>query len=310
MPAKRIATVLKFLVPLVIAFFIGRVIYENWQEVSGAAWSFRPLELGVSFLLTGWWFVARPPVWAYILDHFGYKLTFLQSFEVVRKGELSRYVPGTIWQYLSRIYLAGLHGVPAHATIATTLVETVILVLASIVPALWFLPETLPALNRYHRFAMWIIPAAACALLHPKVLNFWAKRLSSRLGQPYEPLRIHWRAMAGIWLFFLLTWLILGTSVALFVRGVIDTPWAALPRLVSDHALAWLVGMLSMIAPAGMGVRDGMFGLLVSRRMPLGTAMTVAVGVRLWLTLAELVWTFGVLLFLKRRQARLEDDSP
>ncbi len=299
---KRLTNVLKYLVPLVIAFFIGRVIYQNWQEVRNAAWSFRPLELTASFLLTGWWFVVRPRIWAYILQHFGHKLSFQQAFEVVRKGELSRYVPGTIWQYLSRIYLAGLHGVPAHATIATTLVETVILFLASIIPALWFLSETLPALNRYHRLAIWIVPVVACSLIHPKVLNFWAKRLSSRLGQPYEPLRIHWRAMAGIWLFYLATWLIFGASVALFVRGVLDIPWESVPRLASDYALAWLVGMISMIAPAGMGVRDGMFGLLVSQRMPLGTAMTVAVGVRLWLTLAELIWTFGVLWILGRSE--------
>jgi len=311
MLSKRIANVLQYLVPLVIAFFIGRVIYQNWQEVQSAAWTFRPLELVASFLLTGWWFAVRPRVWAYILDHFGHKLTFYQVFQVVRKGELSRYVPGTIWQYLSRIYLASLFGVPAHATIATTLVETVILVLASMIPGLWFLSETLPALNQYHRIALWGIPVAACILIHPRVLNFWAKRLSSRLGQPYEPLRVHWPAMAGIWLFFVLSWVIFGASIALFVRGIVATPWDDMSRLASDYILAWLVGVISMIAPAGMGIRDGMFGLLASQRIPLGTAMTLAIGVRLWLTLAELTWTFGGLWFLgmreKRRAAQAEE---
>jgi len=300
---KRTVEILKYLVPLVIAFFIGRVIYQNWQEVRNAAWSFRPLELSVSFLLTGWWFVLRPRVWAYILDHFGYKLTFHQAFQVVRKGELSRYVPGTIWQYLSRIYLAGLYGVPTHATIATTLVETVILFLAALVPALWFLSETLPFLNRYHQVMLWIIPLGACGAIHPRVLNFWAKRLSARLNQEYEPLKIHWQAIVGIWAFLLLSWVLFGASVALFVRGVLDTPLGMVPRLVSDYALAWVVGMVSMIAPAGMGIRDGMFGLLVGQRIGIGTAMTVAIGVRLWLTLAELIWTFGGLWLLEQQEA-------
>ena len=39
--------------------------------------------------------------------------------------------------------------------------------------------------------------------------------------------------------------------------------------------------MISITAPAGMGVRDGTFGLLASNLMPIGTAMTVPVGV--WL---------------------------
>jgi hypothetical protein len=300
---KRVVQILKYLVPLVIAFFIGRVIYQNWQEVRNAAWSFRPLELSASFLLTGWWFILRPRVWAYVLDHFGYKLTFNQAFQVVRKGELSRYVPGTIWQYLSRIYLASLYGVPAHATIATTLVETVILFLAALVPALWFLSETLPFLNRYHQVMLWIIPVGACVAIHPRALNFWAKRLSARLNQEYEPLKIHWQAIVGIWVFLLLSWVLFGASVALFVRGVLDTPWGMVPRLASDYALAWVVGMVSMIAPAGMGIRDGMLGLLVGQRIGIGTAMTVAIGVRLWLTLAELIWTFGGLWLMGRREA-------
>ena len=298
---QRAVQILKYLVPVVIAFFIGRVIYQNWQEVRNAAWSFRPIELSASFLLTGWWFVLRPRVWGFVLDHFGHKLTFHQAFQVVRKAELSRYVPGTIWQYVSRIYLAGLYGVPTHATIATTLVETVILFLASLIPALWFLSETLPSLNRYHLIMLWIIPVAAFVAIHPGVLNFWAKRLSRRLKQDYEPLKIRWLTMAGIWAFLLLSWLIFGTAAALFVRGVLATPWGMIPQLASDYALSWVVGMISMIAPAGMGIRDGMFGLLVGQRIGIGTAMTVAVGLRLWLTLTELAWTFGGLWFLGRR---------
>ena len=52
-------------------------------------------------------------------------------------------------------------------------------------------------------------------------------------------------------------------------------------------------GNLVMIAPAGMEIRDGMFGLLLEGLLPIGAAMALAVGVRLWLTLTELIWTFG-----------------
>ena len=92
-----------------------------------------------------------------------------------------------------------------------------------------------------------------------------------------------------------------GLGVALFVRAVLAIPLDWLPRLASNYALAWFVGMISVIAPAGMGVRDGTFGLLTSELMPIGTAMTVAVGVRLWLTVTELFWTLsGRWLFRER----------
>jgi hypothetical protein len=67
-------------------------------------------------------------------------------------------------------------------------------------------------------------------------------------------------------------------------------PFEQFPTLAGDYAASWVASMLAVVAPAGMGVRDGVFGLLLSRMMPLPTALTVALAVRLWLTLLELAW--------------------
>ncbi len=299
-PFFRIA---KIAVPLVVAFFIGRVIYENWQQVQEEQWTLDALFLLGSFLCTGFWFLIRPWTWGIILARFGHPLSYRQSFLIVRQAELSRYVPGAIWQYVSRAYLAGQQGVPAAAALAATLVDTVILLMASILPAMWFLEEMLPVLGGHQRVLVFAIPAVACVAVHPRVLNLWAGFLSHKLKQPYTELKIRWVAMAGIWAVYLLTWVVLGFGVALFVRAVLVIPLDWLPRLASHYALGWFVGMISVIAPAGMGVRDGTFGLLTSQLMPIGTAMTVAVGVRLWLTLTELFWTLGGRWVLRERGA-------
>ena len=293
MQAKPFLRIAKVAVPLVVVFFIGRVIYQNWQQVQEAQWTLEALYLLGSFVCTGFWFLIRPWTWGIILAHFGHALSYQQSFLVVRQAELSRYVPGAIWQYVSRAYLAGQQGVPAAATLAATLVDTVILLMASVLPAMWFLTETLPALGDHQRVLVVVIPAVACVAVHPRVLNLWAGFLSRKLKQPYTELKIRWAAMAGIWAVYLLTWVVLGLGVGLFVRAVLAIPLDWLPRLASHYALGWFVGMISIIAPAGMGVRDGTFGLLTSNLMPIGTAMTVAVGVRLWLTLTELFWTLS-----------------
>ena len=290
MRVNRAFRILKFLVPLVIAFFIGRAIHRNWQEVRAADWTFDGGYLLISVLLTVGWFALRPYVWAAILGRFGHPISYGAAFRIFRQAELSRYVPGTVWQYVSRVYLAGQWGVPAAATMAATIIETVLLVLASILPALLNIREALPRLAGIQQVLLFVFPVVALAVVHPRVLNLWAGFLARRLKQPYSKLEIGWGAVAGVCLTYSLMWLVVGLGVGFFVRGVISIPLTEVPVVGSYYAAAWFIGIISVVAPAGMGIRDGAFGLLLSQAMPLGAALTIAVAVRLWMTLLELVW--------------------
>ena len=290
MRVNRAFRILKFLVPLVIAFFIGRAIHRNWQEVRAADWTFDGGYLFISVLLTVGWFALRPYVWAAILGRFGHPISYGAAVRIFRQAELSRYVPGTVWQYVSRVYLAGQWGVPAAATMAATIVETVLLVLASILPALLNFREALPRLAGIQQVLLFVVPVVALAVVHPRVLNLWAGFLARRMKQPYSKLEIGWGAVAGVCLTYSLMWLVVGLGVGFFVRGVISIPLTQVPIVGSYYAAAWFIGIISVVAPAGMGIRDGAFGLLLSQAMPLGAALTIAVGVRLWMTLLELVW--------------------
>ena len=287
---KRVLSVAKVLLPLVIAFFIGRVIYRNWQHVREAEWELAPSYLLVSFLLTACWFTVRPLVWSTLLKRLGYPIPFRSAYLVVRRAELSRYVPGTIWQYVSRVYLASRYGVPAAACMAATFVETVLLILASLGPAVWNLDALLPDLARFQRILLVAIPLAAAVLVHPRVLNLWTRLLSRALKQPYQRLSVPWPTIAPLWGIQLGVWVLHGLGAGVFVKGVMVIPLDRVPELASYYALAWLVAMVSVVAPAGIGIRDGVFGLLLSRLMPEGVAFTLAVALRLWMTVLELFW--------------------
>ncbi len=287
---KRVLNAAKVLLPFVIAFFIGRIIYRNWQHVREAEWELDPSYLFVSFVLTACWFTVRPLVWSTLLKRFGYAIPFRSAYLVVRRAELSRYVPGTIWQYVSRVYLASRYGVPAAVCMAATFLETVLLILASLGPAVWNLDTLLPDLARFQRILLVAIPVGAAVLVHPRVLNLWARVLSRALKQPYREMKVPWSTIAVLWTIYLGVWVLHGLGAGAFVRGVMAIPLDAIPVMASYYALAWLVAMVSVVAPAGMGIRDGVLGLLLSQVMPVGVAFTVAVAVRLWMTVLELFW--------------------
>lgn len=287
---RRLIRLLKLLVPIVIAVFIARAIFRNWEQVRDAEWTLRPLYLAASLLLVTPWFVLRPWVWGLIVDHFGHPIPFAASYRVMRISELSRFVPGAVWKYLSGIYLGRKWGVPAAVVLAATVVETVLICLAGIPFVIWKLGDVLPQLEDYQRYLLYLFPLLAFAVIHPAVLNLWAKFLAKRIGQPYEPLRISWASMLAYWALYVLIWLGQVAGAGLFICGVLAIPPREIFSLGCLYALAWMMGTAIMIAPGGAGVREGALGLLLRSVIPLGAALTVAVALRLWLTVIEIGW--------------------
>jgi uncharacterized membrane protein YbhN (UPF0104 family) len=135
-----------------------------------------------------------------------------------------------------------------------------------------------------------VFPLLAFAVIHPAVLNLWAAFLAKGIGQTYEPLRISWASMLAYWALYVLIWLGQVAGVGLFICGVLEIPPSEIFSLGCLYALAWMMGTAIMIAPGGAGVREGALGLLLRSILPLGAALTVAVALRLWLTVIELGW--------------------
>ena len=289
--AHRAAKAAKLIVPLVVIFFVGRVILNNWEQVRAAEWNVRPGYLALSFVLSCAWFVFRPYGWNIILNGFGKPVPFPAAFRVTRQAELSRYVPGGVWQFVSRVVLLREWNVSAAACLAATIVDLFLATLACLVPASWTLQAALDGFKTYHRVVLFAFPLVSILFVHPKLLNAWAGFLAGKLRQPWTPLDIRWRSLLGIWSLYVLGWLMLGAGVSLFVHGVLRVPEGYALYIGSSYTVAWLVGTLTMIAPGGMGIREGALGLLLSQFLPTGPAFTLAVGIRLW-TLAVEIGTY------------------
>ncbi len=290
MISRRVLNAVKLLVPLVIAFFLARVIRSNWEQVQQANWSFRPDALLLSFVLCSPWFVMRPFGWNVLLNRFGRHVPFAAAFRVARHAELSRYVPGGVWQFVSRVYLIQKWHVTATACLAATMVDLVLATLASMIPALWTLSDLLPDLGRFHRVMLVAFPIASIAVIHPRIFNAWAAFLAGKLKQPYTRLEIGFPRIAGIWAMYVLGWLALCAGVAVFIYGLIELPPEHAAFVGSSYAAAWLVGILAMIAPAGMGIRELALGLMLAKIVGEGPAFTLAVGIRFWLLAVEMAW--------------------
>ena len=252
---RRSAQAGKFLVPAVIAFFVGRVIYANWSQIEQADWDLSIPYLVASAVLCTPWFWTRPLGWNILINAFGQRVPFSAVYRVVRQAELSRFLPGGIWALASRVYLVKKWRVQASSALAATVVDLVLTTLAALIPALGSLSEAFPGLGTVQKIVFFAFPVASIAVVHPKLLTLWAGFFFRRLGQGYEKLEIRWRTLLGIWLMYAGAWVSMCFGVALFIRGVIDLDPGGTTFVASSYAVAWLAGTFAVISPAGMGPR-------------------------------------------------------
>ncbi len=298
---NKVLVAAKICVPLVVSFFIGRMIHANWVQVRAEPWQLDIGLLALSFALGATWHLARPWGWMRLIRGFGHRLRYGDVYRIYRQSEVSRYVPGGVWQFASRIYLMGRLGVKPASCLAATLLDMSLAALAAMVPAAWLAGAAASSLGLWQRYALLAFPFLASALVHPKALNAWAAPLARLLKQPYRNLEIRPREMLAIWASYVAATTLLALAMATLARSLL--PGIGMQQfafIAGCYALAWVAAMLTMVAPAGMGIREGILGLLLTETAAAGTALTLAVAMRLWVVCMELVWlTAGQLAWRK-----------
>jgi uncharacterized membrane protein YbhN (UPF0104 family) len=119
-------------------------------------------------------------------------------------------------------------------------------------------------------------------------LAMWLGNLIGReIAPPTVPATSIWTAAVAS----ALSWLFYGVAFQLFVRGLLGSAPGEMSSYIAVYTAAYILGFISPIAPAGLGVREftlaafmTQFGLANE-----ADAALVAIAARLWLTVVELV---------------------
>ena len=85
------------------------------------------------------------------------------------------------------------------------------------------------------------------------------------------------------------THLLLGVAFFLIARSVYPLTWPELPGLCGIYAMSHVISVIVVVAPGGIGVREGAFAMQLAHAVPVGLASALAVAVRVAFTLIELL---------------------
>ena len=287
---RTLVLFLKLLLTAVILFFVGRNVWQNWDQVAAYQWQVQWLPLLVSLVMAQLGFFTFAVCWKMIIGAFGHRLSPLESFRIANLSNLGRYVPGKVWQVFGMLYLAGKKGVASEQTAASFVLWQIFTIPASLLVYMIasqfesrLLVDKFALLGQDSAYILGGLSLLGCLLLvlYPEPFLKLANGILKRLGRKPAKFKLDKRVALSIFLGYFFGWVFSGLAFWLFLRSVLGTQAPSAIASVGLYNVAYQMGYLALFAPGGIGVREAVMGLLLQAFIgPLGVA--VAVMARIW----------------------------
>ncbi len=223
--------------------------------------------------------------WHLILRSLGCRLAASRSIRIWMISSLSRYIPGGVWSYSTRIGMAQAEGVDIASTSISLYLETLLVMASSLAvgfPAL-FSAAGMPVTPTMAA-VVWLILGI---LMHPRLIAL-ARFLPGRAGDAFAITTLpSIRFTVGLYAYYVLFWIALGGVFICFVAAFYPLPHQHWVTVGTSMALGFFVGFVLVFVPGGIGVRESALYLLLLPLMPHSVSLFVSVASRIWFMAGE-----------------------
>ncbi len=269
-----------------LVFFLGYLIAQRGEIGRIASRADGVLLSGAFTALTVYQFV-QAGVIASLLRSFGGRVKLVETVRIVLLSLLGKYVPGKIWIFTMRAGFFAERNVSVRTVVTAAGMEHLFVIVTALALYLLASPPGEGGTATLCRAGGVLMLGALVFAPGPVVAA--ANALYRRLGRHPLEETIQRRRSALFAAAFLLTWILLGSAVWFLVRSIGGPiPLTALPALSGGYALSVVAGFAAFFAPGGVGVREAVFAAALARYVPPVDAVLLALGVRLFTSLAEI----------------------
>lgn len=239
----------------------------------------RPLPILAALMVVWSTYALLIAAWLAVLRGWGQRLPYLAGAKIWCVSNLGRYLPGKVWSVAGLAVLAERAGVQGWAAAASAIalqalaVGTGGLVVAAAAPA------SVPG---------WMLAVALVFGAATVLALVWepGPRLASGLMPRVSMQALPVTTAVGATLITWLSWLGYGVAFWLLGRGLVPAD-LSLSTATGAFAAAYIVGLLAVFAPGGVGVREVLLVALLTPAVGSGSAITLTVASRLLLTITE-----------------------
>ncbi len=228
-------------------------------------------------------------LWGLLLRRLGTRPRRSLLFRAYALSLLAKYLPGKVVAHGVRARLALQMDLPGPA-VSSSLVWEALLVLgsAALFGLFGFFGPSLAPLHQAARWLILVFGLCGAGLLALGASGIAGERWTRWIGLPQLAKQPLW--LVALFVVYGVSWLTYGLSHWLLLNAITPFPLDSLLPLSVALAVAWGVGFVSVIAPAGLGIREGVLYVFVAGSLSQGQAI-------LFVTLSRLLG-FGVELLI------------
>ncbi|HEX5982825.1 MAG TPA: lysylphosphatidylglycerol synthase transmembrane domain-containing protein [Solirubrobacterales bacterium] len=297
--SRKVRLALQVGLVLLIFGFLVLTVIRQWSEIQSEGVHFHLGWLIPAIVILPGFFVLSAFGWDLILRSLGYQIGFGRAQVAWGQPMLARYVPGSVLYVLGRVLLSEKAGIPRRMTIASIVYEQAISATSAMVVAAYFIINHPDLQGEPYRWAVLLLIPAAMALLHPRIFGPLTNRALRALGREPLPAVISPRDVIGLIAFYTFNWVVVALGIYCVTRSVTFIPFTGENVLLvgSAQAIGYFAALLSIVAPAGLGVKDAAFAWAVKAALPgrsFALGSLIAIAVRGVMTAAELIYVAAV----------------
>ncbi|ADG75249.1 conserved hypothetical protein [Cellulomonas flavigena DSM 20109] len=298
-PRRRLARVARLVALAAVVVFASLFVVREREPIAAGFAGLRWELVAAAGALVVVGLAASAASWRAVLAGLGSRVPARAAARIFFLAQLGKYVPGSVWPVVAQTEMSREYHVPrarsASAALAHLLVGTVCGVVAA---AVALATSSADALATY----WWTIPVGVvgAAMLVPAVLNR-VLGLAFRVLRRPAPEPVGGRDLLVACAWALVVWVAFGTHLWLLLLAHGLTPTPSLWLLATGaYALAWVVGFVVVVLPAGAGAREAALVLALGATVGAGDALALALVSRVLMLGGDVVLA-GVAVAAARR---------
>jgi uncharacterized membrane protein/uncharacterized membrane protein YbhN (UPF0104 family) len=297
----RLFSVAKFLIgfplTLLALFFIFKIVLTQLPSLNINIHTIHIFLLLYGIVCFIIFYFLRSYIWYRILISFKYSVSFKESSYLWALSELKRYIPGNVWSFLGRTVLFYNKGVQKKDTARGLIFEAELFIIGCTIVSLLSLSFYF---SKNQSFLGWIIAGVVVLLtILYSANNHFRGNLSGKFLKISEYLFPFFPAQENIFLIWIsiIAVFFFGFGNYLTICSVVYITPKLFLELIGVFNLAFVIGYLSVITPAGFGVREGIMIISLSKIISQGAAAFGTLFSRIVLIISELLFIlFSTLL--------------
>ncbi|MEO1337691.1 MAG: lysylphosphatidylglycerol synthase domain-containing protein, partial [Myxococcota bacterium] len=284
----RLASIVRWAATIAVLILLGRALIDQWDAVRALSWhgTLSDVTLAVGFTAAGIFTLplGLRELLAALDIHAG-----AYAWRIWLQAFIYKYVPGKVMLVAERIRLSRPLGLSAAQSTVIVLWESIAQLVAGclLVAIAW--PVTGASSSRIAPILVIGLTAGLLGLAaFPSALRALNQidRIRARLGRldalPLTPIRLI--RLVGV---YALAWLWLGVGFYFAARCVASLTSTDLVATVMWYVAAYVFGWVASVAPAGVGLREGVLLIGLGERLSPAEALGAAATGRLLVTVVE-----------------------